>query len=66
MIRPIAEIRHSDYVLADETTFQVLKEDGKTAQSQSYLWALRREDPDHPLLYFEYDPSRSDRWHCAF
>ncbi len=52
------EIRKSDYVLADETTFQVLKEDGKTAQSQSYLWALRREHPDHPLLYYEYDPSR--------
>jgi transposase len=53
------EIRKSGYVLADETTFQVLKEEGKTAQSKSYLWALRREDPDHPLLYYAYDPSRS-------
>ncbi len=53
------EIRKSGYVLADETTFQVLKEDGKTAQSKSYLWALRREDPDHPLLYYAYAPSRS-------
>jgi transposase len=53
------EIRKSDYVLADETTFQVLKEEGKTAQSKSYLWALRREDPDRPLLYYAYDPSRS-------
>ena len=53
------EIRKSSYVLADETTFQVLKEEGKTAQSKSYLWALRREDPDHPLLYYAYAPSRS-------
>ncbi len=55
----LEEIRRSDYVLADETTFQVLKEMEKAAQSKSYLWALRREDPDHPLLYYEYDPTRS-------
>jgi hypothetical protein len=55
----LEEIRNSDHVLADETTFQVLKELEKTAQSKSYLWALRREDPDHPLLYYEYDPTRS-------
>ncbi len=54
----LEEIRNSGYVLADETTFQVLKEEGKTAQSKSYLWALRREDPDRPLLYYAYDPSR--------
>ena len=57
--RFLDNIRHRDYVLADETTFQVLKEEGKTAQSKSYLWALRREDPDRPLLYYAYDPSRS-------
>ena len=45
----LEEIRRSDHVLADETTFQVLKEPEKTAQSKSFLWALRREDPDHPL-----------------
>jgi hypothetical protein len=56
--RILEEIRNSSYVLADETTFQVLKEEGKAAQSKSYLWALRREDPDHPLLYYAYDPSR--------
>lgn len=52
-------IRRGEYVLADETPFQVLKEKGKRAQSQSYLWALRREAPDHPLLYYEYAPTRS-------
>lgn len=55
----LEEIRRSDHVLADETTFQVLKEPEKTAQSKSFLWALRREDPDHPLLYYAYDPTRS-------
>ena len=53
------EIRRGSFVQADETPFQVLKEPGKSAQSQSYLWALRGGDPEHPLLYYEYDPSRS-------
>jgi hypothetical protein len=46
-------------VQCDETPFQVLKEPGKRAQSQSYLWVLRGGAPTHPLIYYEYDPSRS-------
>ena len=53
------EIRRGSFVQADETPFQVLKEAGKSAQSQSYLWVLRGGEPEHPLLYYEYDPSRS-------
>jgi transposase len=53
------EIRAGTFVQADETPFQVLKEPGKSAQSQSYLWALRGGDVAHPLLYYAYDPSRS-------
>lgn len=53
------EIRAYDLVQCDETPFQVLKEPGKTAQSQSYLWALRGGPQAHPLIYYEYDPSRS-------
>jgi transposase len=54
----LEEVRQGSYVLADETPFQVLKETGKRAESQSYLWALRLEDPAHPLLYYEYAPTR--------
>ena len=53
------EIRRGSFVQADETPFQVLKEPGKTPQSQSYLWVLRGGEPEHPLIYYEYDPSRS-------
>jgi len=53
------EIREGGFVQSDETPFQVLKEPGKRAQSQSYLWALRGGPRDHPLIYYEYDPSRS-------
>jgi transposase len=58
----LMEIQHSDFVQADETRFQVLKEDGKAATSESYLWALRAAlpaHPLHPLLVFTYDPTRS-------
>jgi transposase len=55
----LEKIRRGDHVLADETPFQVLKEKGKRATSTSYLWALRGGDPEHPLLYYEYAPSRS-------
>lgn len=55
----LERIRDGDYVLADETPFQVLKEPGKRAQSTSYLWALRLEDPGPPLLYYAYAPTRS-------
>jgi len=57
--RMLGEIRGSDYVQCDETPFQVLKEDGKRARSESYLWALRGAAREHPLLFYEYDRTRS-------
>jgi transposase len=47
-----------DYLQCDETRFQVLKEAGKRAQSQSYLWVQRGGTEDQPLLLYDYDPSR--------
>ena len=38
---------------------QVLKEPGKPAESGSYLWVQRGGPPDHPILLYDYDPSRS-------
>jgi transposase len=43
----------------DETTLQVLKEEGKTASSQSYLWVRRGGPPDQPVVMFHYAPTRS-------
>ncbi len=39
------EIRAGSFVQCDETPFQVLKEPGKRAESQSYLWVLRGGRP---------------------
>jgi len=49
----------SDILQMDETTVQVLKESGKTAQSKSYLWVQRGGPPQQPIILFDYDPSRS-------
>ncbi len=49
----------STYIQMDETTVQVLKEPGKRPQSKSYLWCQRSADPEHPVILFDYDPSRS-------
>ncbi|MFK8017130.1 MAG: IS66 family transposase [Gammaproteobacteria bacterium] len=42
-----------------ETRIQVLKEPGRSPQSQSYLWVQRDGPPDQPILLYDYDPSRS-------
>lgn len=45
---------------ADETTLQVLRESGKKAQAKSYMWLYRTSgDTDHPIVLYEYQPSRS-------
>jgi transposase len=48
-----------DILQCDETRFRVLKEPGKPATSQSYLWAQRGGTEERPLLLYDYDPSRS-------
>jgi transposase len=53
------EILESGFVQCDESRFQVLREPGKRAQSLSYIWVQRGGPPGHPLLLYEYDPSRS-------
>lgn len=42
----------------DETTIQVLKEPGRTATSNSYLWVQRGGPPEQSAILFHYDPSR--------
>jgi len=47
-----------DILQMDETTVQVLNEQGKTAQSKSYLWLQRGGPPDQPVVLYDYDPGR--------
>ena len=53
------ELLAGGFVQCDETPFQVLKEPGKPATSQSYLWAQRGGPAAAPIVLFDYDPSRA-------
>lgn len=48
----------ADYLQADETRIQVLKEDGKLATSDKWMWLIRGGPPDQPTVLFHYDASR--------
>jgi len=47
-----------DILGMDETPIQVLKEPGRKATSNSYLWVQRGGPPDQTVILFHYDPSR--------
>ena len=48
-----------DVLHGDETTLQVLREPGKSAQSKSYMWLYRTgSDAAHPIVLYEYQPNR--------
>jgi len=50
-----------DVLQMDETTVQVLKEEGRAAQSQSRMWVRRGGPPDKPVILFNYEPTRSGK-----
>lgn len=43
----------------DETVVQVLKEPGKAASANSYMWVQAGGPPGRPVVIYDYDPSRS-------
>lgn len=62
---PIYEVIHEhliqrDLLHADETTCQVLREDGKRAESTSYMWIyLTGSDGLAPIVLYDYEAGRS-------
>ena len=55
-----------DILHADETTVQVLREDGRPAERQSYMW-LYRTGPDSPaIVLYEYQRTRAHEHPQAF
>jgi len=49
-----------DYLQVDEPRVQVLKEDGKAATSDKWMWLIRGGPPQQPVVLFNYDASRSE------
>ena len=48
------------YVAADETPIQVLKEEGRRAQSKSYVWLFRSgDDGMYLVIVYQYHPTRN-------
>jgi transposase len=64
LIVPLINLLHEtqvsyDVLQMDETTVQVLKEDGRAAQTKSRMWVRRGGAPDKPVVLFNYEPTRS-------
>lgn len=55
-----------DIIFADETTLQVLKEPGRSAQSQSYMWMYRSGRDAPSIILYEYQTTRASKHAKAF
>lgn len=54
-----ARLVTQDLIHGDETTVQVLKEDGREASDKSYMWAYRSgEQSAEPIVLLDYQPGR--------
>lgn len=56
------QARSGSYLQMDETTFQVMKEEGRKNQTKSFLWAIRGGPPDKQIVLFQYHPTRSGQF----
>lgn len=48
-----------DIIMADETSIQVLREDGKAPESKSFMWVYRSGRYGPSMVLYEYQPSRA-------
>ena len=48
-----------DILHGDETTLQVLKEDGRAAQTSSYMWLYRSGRDGPPIVLYDYQTTRA-------
>jgi transposase len=59
-------LRQREILQADETTVQVLHEDGRTAQQKSYMWLYRTGREAPAIVLYDYQPTRSGEHPKAF
>lgn len=52
------DILHSEVILTDETTLQVLREPGRAAQTMSYMWLTMGFRDRRQISLFHYHPTR--------
>ena len=63
-LKPLYETMHKellkeDILHADETTLQVLRESGRKAESQSYMWVYRNGRYSPPIVLYDYQQTRA-------
>lgn len=54
----IDDIKKYDVIMMDETKWQVLREKGKIAQSNSYIWVMRTPPGQKDIIIYTYSPNR--------
>ncbi len=60
------EVRAGPLIQMDETTVQVMGEAGRSNTSKSFMWVIRGGPPEHPVLLYQYHPSRSAKVPLAY
>jgi len=53
------QLRGGPAALLDETPVQVMKEPGRANTKDSYAWAAVGGQPEHPVILYRYEPTRS-------
>ncbi|HWV13872.1 MAG TPA: IS66 family transposase [Cellvibrio sp.] len=66
LVQPLINLLHEkmleqSVLHADETRVQVLDEEGRAAESQSFMWVLRSTPPDCAAVLYRYQPTRSGK-----
>jgi transposase len=64
LVMPLINLMHEaqlsyDVLQMDETSVQVLKEDGRPATAKSFMWVRRGGPPGQRIILFDYAPSRA-------
>jgi transposase len=60
------ELIKQDILSADETTLQVLREPGRSAQTQSYLWLYRTGRYGPQIILYDYQAGRRGEYPKAY
>jgi len=66
-LEPLCELLHQEFLKnevghADESTVQVVREDGRNASQKSYMWMYHTgKDAQRQVVLFEYQPTREGR-----
>lgn len=52
-----------EYIHCDETTIQVMKEEGRRNTNKSYMWVYSSiQESEHPMRLFDYEPGRGGKY----